>query len=930
MRLLQLQDDGEFSLTEYVGSSIPPYAILSHTWGFDNDEVILKDLVKGKGKTKKGYRKLIFCGKQAANDGLRHFWIDSCCINKDSSAELSEAINSMFRWYHEAVKCYAYLSDVSTISCAGGSVTFQESRWFTRGWTLQELLAPKCVEFFSAEGDQLGSRISRVQEIANITGISTVALLGRAMSHFSVEERMAWANRRETTREEDIVYSLFGLFDVHMPLIYGEGKEKALRRLRKEIREVSGNIAASLPRNTQNHSLTRDTTPTYCIPFLKNRYFVGRRDELDVLKKRLMVDRDCQKMSIVGLGGTGKTQVALQFAYMVKETWPEYSIFWVPALSMESFEQACADIARALHIPLGAGQEEDAKELVKHRLSVGRVGRWLLVLDNADDADILFGTGQLKGIIDYLPQSEEGVTVYTTRTLEVAVSLTRGDVMELVAMNRLDAAEFLEKSLIRKDLLDNGAATTELLDELTCLPLAIAQAAAYLNINRMSIAKYLRLLRSTEQDIVGLMSREFRDDTRYKGSANAVATTWVVSFSQVQARNVAATDLLAFMSCIEWKAIPRSLLPSVESEERMEDAMGTLCMYSFLTKRETSRQEEREEAETEAEGEEEWYDMHRLVHLATRIWISKYSNAAKVTEKAVRHTVSVFPSDDYANRAVWRAYLPHALRLLESMLDSDGEKKSELCLLVGQCLQVDGRIREAVKWLEECCRLRGRLDEEDSNWLASQHALAVAYEADGQVKKAVELMEHVVAVHKKVLAEEHPDRLTSQHVKKAVELIEHIVAVRKKVLAEEHPDRLASQHMLAMAYHADGQVKKAVELMEHVVAVEKKMLVEEHPSRLASQHVLAMAYQADGQVKKAVELMEHVVAMRKKVLAEEHSDRLTSQHELARAYQADGQVKKAVELMEHVVAVKARILRDNHPSRLVSIRVLEDMYIQLQ
>jgi hypothetical protein len=442
----------------------------------------------------------------------------------------------MFRWYHEAVKCYVYLSDVSTISCAGGSVTFQESRWFTRGWTLQELLAPKCVEFFSAEGNLLGSKSSRVQEIANITGISIEVLLGRAMSHFSVEQRMAWASRRETTREEDIAYSLFGMFDVHMPLIYGEGKEKALRRLRKEIRELSEETAISLPRNTQNRSLAQDVTPTYCIPFLKYRHFVGRRDELYVLKQKLMVDRDCKKMSIVGLGGTGKTQVALQFAYMIKETWPEYSIFWMPALSMASFEQACADIARALHIPLAAGEEGAAKELVKQHLSAGRTGRWLLVLDNADDTDILFGAGQSKGIVNYLPESEEGVTVYTTRTLKVAVSLTRGDAIELGSMDRQDAKVFLEKSLIRKDLLGNGAATAELLDELTCLPLAIAQAAAYLNMNRMPIAKYLRLLRNTEQDIVGVMSREFRDDTRYEGSANAVATTWVVSFSQVQGR----------------------------------------------------------------------------------------------------------------------------------------------------------------------------------------------------------------------------------------------------------------------------------------------------------------------------------------------------------------------------------------------------------
>ena len=574
----------------------------------------------------------------------------------------------------------------------------------------------------------------------------------------------------------------------------------------------------------------RVTTSTYYIPFPRNRYFVGRRAELDVLKRKLMANQECQecqKMSVVGLGGTGKTQIVLQFAYAVKETWPEFSIFWVPALSMESFEQACADIARALHIPQAAGGEEDAKELVRQHLSTARAGRWLLVVDNADDVEILFGTGQSKGIVDYLPESEEGVVVFTTRTLEVAVSLTRGDVIELGAMNRQDAVGFLEKSLIRKDLVRDDATTTKLLDELACLPLAIAQAAAYLNMNRMSIAKYLRLLRNTEQDIIGLMSREFRDDTRYKGSANAVATTWVVSFSQIRARDTVAADLLSFMSCIEWKAIPRSILPGVQPEERMEDAIGTLCAYSFLVKRD----------------DEDRYDIHRLVHLATRVWISQHGDIADEAEKAIQHVVEIFPSDDYANRAVWRAYLPHALRLLGDKEDCSVEERFELCLLVGRCLRVDGRIQEAVKWLEECCQWRSRLDEKESGRLLSQHVLAMAYEADGQVKKAMELLEHVVAV-------------------------------KEEALAEEHPDRLASQHELAGAYQADGQVKKALELLEHVVAVKGEALAEEHPDRLASQHALAGAYQADGQVKKALELLEHVVAVKEGVFRDDYPSRL--------------------------------------------------------
>jgi tetratricopeptide (TPR) repeat protein len=630
-----------------------------------------------------------------------------------------------------------------------------------------------------------------------------------------------------------------------------------------------------------------------------------------------MVDQDCQKLAIVGLGGTGKTQVALHFAYSVKERWPEYSIFWVPALSMESFEQACASVAKALRIPQLASREEDVKELVQQYLSSSQAGRWLLVVDNADDANIFFGTEQSKGIVEYLPESETGVVVYTTRTPEVA-ELTRGDVIELGAMDREDAFTFLTKSLTRKDLFLNDATTIDLLDELTCLPLAIAQAAAYLNRNRVSVAKYLQLLRSTEQDMVALMSREFRDDTRYKQSANAVATTWVVSFSQIRERDAAAANLLTFMSCIEWKAIPRSLLPKAQVEWQMEEAIGTLCGYSFLARRAKSGERRKEE------DDEEWYDTNR-------------GNAVSALEEAVRHVAGVFPSEHYTNQAVWRAYLPHALRLLESRQKCSIEDKPTLCLLVGRCLRVDGRIREAVRWLKESCRGREALDEDNLGRLLSQHELATAYQADGQVQKAVELLEHVVGITEKVLAEEHPSRLASQHalarayradgqVRKAVELLEHIVGIEEKVLAEEHPDRLASQHVLATAYEVDGQVQKAVELLEHVVGIEEKVLAEEHPSRLASQHALAIVYQAYGQVQKAVELLEHVVVIEEKVLADEHPHRLTSQHALATAYEADGQIQKALKLLEHVVRIREKVLADKHPDRLASQHTLAIAY----
>jgi hypothetical protein len=298
MRLLRIEADGEFSLGEYVGKGVPQYAILSHTWGEDYDEVTFRDFVEGTGKRKVGYRKLTFCGKQAANDGLLFFWVDTCCIDKSSSAELSEAINSMFQWYHRADKCYVYLSDVSICGSLRSNpssqqtwkLAFKRSRWFTRGWTLQELLAPTSVEFFSAEGKRLGDRTSLLQEIHTTTGISTQALQGRPLSQFSVDERLSWRAARGTKREEDAAYSLLGIFDVHMPLIYGEGQEKAFTRLRKEIKE------------SQENQPSDKLPPSSTVPFRRDDDFVTRAS-LD--KLRQICARPAARTALIGLGGVG-------------------------------------------------------------------------------------------------------------------------------------------------------------------------------------------------------------------------------------------------------------------------------------------------------------------------------------------------------------------------------------------------------------------------------------------------------------------------------------------------------------------------------------------------------------------------------------------------------------------------------------------------
>ena len=253
MRLLNIKT---FQLETFF-SDVPEYAALSHTWG--DEEVNFQDLTANSGRMKKGWNKILGSTTQAAKHGCNYVWIDTCCIDKTSSAELSEAINSMFRWYRKCKACFAYLEDISAerkvieiIEIESGSeeVTtppgsppahsgFPASRWFKRGWTLQELIAPKTVYLYDSLWNEIGEKRQLENEISMVTGISYDVLRDyRSLYTESIARRMSWASSRVTTKIEDIAYCLMGIFNVNMPLLYGEG-ERAFVRLQEEIMRSS-------------------------------------------------------------------------------------------------------------------------------------------------------------------------------------------------------------------------------------------------------------------------------------------------------------------------------------------------------------------------------------------------------------------------------------------------------------------------------------------------------------------------------------------------------------------------------------------------------------------------------------------------------------------------------------------------------------------
>lgn len=203
----------------------PRYAILSHRWGSDEDEVTFQDWRADHANisTRPGYIKIVSACEQAKQRGLEYLWVDTSCIDKSSSAELSEAINSMYRYYKQAQVCFAYLQDVDDVDTNLSqdpspdlSSQFCQSSWFTRGWTLQELLAPRDIDFFNSSWAFIGTKNTLNAAISVVTRIPAGFLLGRPLHQASISTRMSWASNRVTTRLEDIAYCMLGIFEIHM------------------------------------------------------------------------------------------------------------------------------------------------------------------------------------------------------------------------------------------------------------------------------------------------------------------------------------------------------------------------------------------------------------------------------------------------------------------------------------------------------------------------------------------------------------------------------------------------------------------------------------------------------------------------------------------------------------------------------------------
>ncbi|KAG8530142.1 uncharacterized protein KY384_005625 [Bacidia gigantensis] len=680
----------------------------------------------------------------------------------------------------------------------------------------------------------------------------------------------------------------------------------------------------------------------YALP-LRNRRFVGRTEKLKELEGRLFNNGGYQKLALFGLGGVGKSQVALEFAYRVTESRPDYSIFWVPAVSRESFEQAYEDITTRCSIrrfPTFLPLLGYSKKLFQNHLSTASACKWLLIVDNADDGDIVFGKkGESNGVIDYLPKSENGLTLFTTRNRGMAVDLAGSDIVEIHEMGPVEAETFLRQSLVQKESLQDQRIVSELLEELTFLPLAIAQAAAYINTMQITIAGYLHLFQTSEQDAVSLLSYEFHDETRYKDSQNAVASIFDDSFNRIMKTDCIAERILTIMSCLDHKRIPRFMLsaskaipqhmqPAPRPEAQMTRAIGLLRACGFMTQ----------------PNDNETYDMHRIVHLANKVWVNqkgvtkngKILVARLLLDLIPRYNDSIddtFPRYDYNDDAFWREYIPQALHFLEGTKSleidpwdnsvgntkpSDARILDEISLAVGNYLLLNCRFEEAANMLNESYFRQDVLLPKRSHLRLEQ---AERYIKNGQIAAAIEILFHLRVMQKINLPKDEPYLLMLQHelamvyardgqMKAAIRLLEHMVAVQH----EDDSGRLISQHQLALVYKEDGQSVRAFDLLKHVITV-KTILKERYHRRLASDHDIARSYFAKIEMKQKIHFLEDIISI-KTTSREAYIDRLDEEDKIARFYFSRVKRELDHELLHHSLAIEDMVSMGVYPRRL--------------
>ncbi|KAF2709070.1 hypothetical protein K504DRAFT_468281 [Pleomassaria siparia CBS 279.74] len=679
--------------------------------------------------------------------------------------------------------------------------------------------------------------------------------------------------------------------------IVQQGTGNAARDINKARRDIN-NAGGDIHNNniTILPSCQPKSVPSSTVPFRRDDDFVTR-DSLDEIQQ--ICARPAGRAALVGLGGVGKSQIAIEYAYQVRDASLATWVFWVHAGTKARFEEGYRRIAEATKMDGWDKPKADVLRLVRNWLCDESNGRWTMVVDNADDASVFFPRAQgiqaakaarpnqaAELLSDFLPQSANGSIVVTSRNRDVAFRLTGSyaSVIKVEPMGKDDALALLQKKLGLR--AGNTEKATELLQALDGMPLAITQAAAYIMQRgaRMSVSRYLDEMRRSDHERARLLEQDVGDIRRDGRASNSIMATWQISFEHMRREMPTAARLLSLMSLFDRQGIPESLLRDqygvdkygpLKRETDFDDDVHTLTSYSLV--------------EMSADGSE--FEMHRLVQYSTKKWLELSDELEAWKERYVVLMDNSYPEARYGNWKVCRALFPHAQAA------------------VG-CHPGEAKAKALEAWASVLYK---------AAWYATEM---------GQYKVAHDMDAGALEVREALLGKEHPDTLNTM-INLAMVLLYQIkyeaaeamnrraLEGFEKVLEKEDCIRRNSMHDPALVLLYEGDYKTAELINWHVLEEKEKALGKECFSTLASVSILASTLQLQGKYEAAEAMNRRALEGFEKVLGKEHPLTLNSVYNLALIGCRQHQHVDALSLHERAISGYEHVLGPEHPTTVM-------------
>ena len=629
----------------------------------------------------------------------------------------------------------------------------------------------------------------------------------------------------------------------------------------------------------------------------------------------------------------------------------------------------------------------DTLHLVAEWFSDPSAGRWLIVLDNADDLNVVFGkpacetdSEPKRRLIDYLPKSKKGSLLVTTRDNRIGIRLrlASGDENPIVVglMTISEGQELLQSHL--GDLGDSKrGASSALVEALGRIPLAVTQAAAFIQQNSITLSEYLAMLEADDSETQALLEEDSGDLRRDSESQSSVFRTWKLSFDLIQKQRPRAVELLSLMSVLDYHRVPRMLFQDPgERTVETTTALGTLQAFCLVNSRGTPIDNAEDEPYTE-------YELHRLTQLATLKWLDVNNKIKDWHTHGLRRVEKAWPevSHDFENWITCDLLLPHALKVLEYDLTEEEElplkaalltrlgafdysqgrhetartrflTSLDLCQLIGRqgdsLAQVNLGNMAMVHWVAgeygKAEQIEVELVETEKRTMGADHLstmntmsnLAVTYLNLGRLEQAEQLEAQTLEVAKTKLGPHHPDTLPYMtnlgtiydkqgRWDKAEQLHQEVLEIRRKALKADHPDTLLSMNNLAAVYSNQGRWEDAEKLHTQVIEGERKVLPADHPRLMNSLYNLASIYYKQGRLNEAEQLGLQAYETRKQALGLSHPHTLDVMNSLAITYWEQGRHNEAIDLMQRVVEIREKTVGIDHPTTLEAMKTLAIM-----